>query len=198
MIQSKEDLRKYLKCDQIALNKSEFKKPRYKHDIIWSYQILLRKCEYLQNCKSGLSWRIIEKIYKYKYVMLSQKLGFSVPLNVFKEGLSIAHYGCLIVNENSKIGKNCRIHDGVTIGITGASYRTGKSNENEQFAPIIGDNVFIATGAKIIGSVKIANGVVIGANAVVVKDILEPNITVGGIPARKISNNGSENYINMS
>lgn len=41
----------------------------------------------------------------------------------------------------------------------------------------------------------IADGVCIGANAVVIKDILEPNITVGGIPARKISDNNSDKYI---
>ena len=45
------------------------------------------------------------------------------------------------------------------------------------------------------GGIRIADGVCIGANAVVIKDILEPNITVGGIPARKISDNNSDKYI---
>ena len=87
-----------------------------------------------------------------------------------------------MVNRNAKVGKNCRIHEGVTIGAT-----NGQSE-----APILGDNVFIASGAKIIGNIKIANNVAIGANAVVVKDILEEGITVGGVPAKKISDNGSE------
>ena len=67
--------------------------------------------------------------------------------------------------------------------------------KQENKAPKIGNNVFIATGAKIIGNITIADGVAIGANAVVVKDILEPNTSWGGVPARKLSDNGSEKYI---
>lgn len=184
MIKSKKDYKYYLKCDKIALGKNT-KKPRFKHDIIWEFEILLRKCEYIENCKKGIIWGIIGKYYKFRYVNLSHKLGFSIPFNVFGPGLSIAHYGQLVVNQNANIGKNCRIHEGVTIGASGG----------EPYAPKIGDNVFIATGAKIIGNVKIADGVAVGANAVVVNDILEPNITVGGIPAKKISNNSSKKYI---
>ena len=73
---------------------------------------------------------------------------------------------------------------GVTIG-----------SDVEDKAPKIGNNVFIAAGAKVLGGIRIADGVCIGANAVVIKDILEPNITVGGIPARKISDNNSDKYI---
>ena len=154
------------------------------HDNIWKFQILLRKCEYFQNTKKGLFWNIISKYYKFRYVKLSQKLGFSIPFNVFGPGLSIAHYGCLVVNQNAKIGKNCRIHEGVTIGASGG-----------ERAPIIGDNVFIGTGAKILGDIKIADNISIGANAVVVKDVLESNITVAGVPAKKISNNNSKMFI---
>lgn len=195
MISSKQDLKYYLLCDKIALYKKTHDKPRFRHDLVWKYQILLRKCEYLQNCKRGLFWKLISKIYKLRFVNLGYKLGFSISFNVFEEGLSIAHYGCIVVNNNAKIGKNCRIHEGVTIGITGDRYIPGTPENDEQIAAIIGDNVFIGTGAKIIGAVKIADGVVIGANSVVTKDILEPNITVGGIPAKKISDKGSEKYI---
>lgn len=192
MINSKEDLNYYLKCDQIALNKANVDKPRYKHDIIWKYQILLRKCEYIENCKKGFLWSLIGKVYKLYFINLSHRLGFSIPFNVFGPGLSIAHYGQLVVNSNAVIGKNCRIHEGVTIGASGNSYWPDKATQE---APKIGDNVFIATGAKILGNIKIADGVVIGANSVVVKDILEPNITVAGVPAKKVSENNSEKYI---
>lgn len=184
MIQSKQDYQFYLQCDKIALNK-KMKRPRYKHDIIWSFQRLLRKCEYINNCKRGLLWKFIGKIYKFHYVNLSQKLGFSIPFNTFGPGLSIAHYGYIVVNQNAKIAENCRIHEGVTIGATG-----GTSD-----SPIIGNNVFIGTGAKVLGGITIADGVSIGANAVVIKDVLESNITVGGIPAEKISNHSSDKYV---
>ena len=63
-------------------------------------------------------------------------------------------------------------------------------------APTIGDRVFIGSGARIIGNIHIADDCVIGANAVVVHDIDEPNTIWGGIPAKKISNNGSYHYLN--
>jgi serine O-acetyltransferase len=60
--------------------------------------------------------------------------------------------------------------------------------------PTIGDNVYIGPGAKIFGKITIGNNVAIGANAVVNSDV--PSIcTFGGIPAKKISNKGSDGLI---
>ena len=115
---------------------------------------------------------------------LNRKLNIKIEPNVFGPGLSIAHYGTIIVNPNSKVGSNCRIHEGVTIGATNGSKK----------APQIGNNCFIGSGAKIIGDIKIGNNVAIGAGAVVIKDI-EDNVTVGGVPAKIISNNTSASNI---
>ena len=62
-------------------------------------------------------------------------------------------------------------------------------------APQIGNNVFIGSGAKIIGDIRIADDVAIGAQALVVKSVLEGGITVGGIPAKKISNHDSHSNL---
>ena len=51
--------------------------------------------------------------------------------------------------------------------------------------------MFLGTGCKVIGAVRIADNCAVGANAVVVKDVLEKGITVAGIPAKKISDNNS-------
>ncbi len=191
MIKSKEELNAYLEADRIALGKEEQRKPRLLLDTIWSYQILLRKCEYYENCRKDIMGRIYGKFLKFRFVRFSQKLGFSVPFNVCDMGLSIAHYGSLVISAEAMIGKNCRIHENVTIGVDGNSYWGDQKGQ----APIIGDNVFIATGAKVIGNIRIADNVAIGANAVVVNDILEPNTTWGGVPAREISKKGSKEYI---
>lgn len=183
MIQSKQDYLHYLDCDRNALRKTT-KRPRYKHDIIWTFERLLRKCEYYENCKPGVINRLYTKFLKLRYVNLSHKLGFSIGFNTCGPGLCIEHYGCVIINQNAKIGANCRIIGNVVVGAT----------EFDK-VPVIGDNVFIGFGAAIIGAVKVADGVAIGANAVVAKDILESGVTVGGVPCKIISHKGSLNYL---
>lgn len=85
--------------------------------------------------------------------------------------------------QNAKIGAFCDIHQGVNIGQHG----------NNQFdVPTIGDNVWIGPGAKIFGKISIGSGIAIGANAVVNNDFEENNITIAGIPAKKISNSGNK------
>lgn len=185
MILSKNDLKYYIACDKIAMNRI-YEKPRFVHDNIWTFQILMRKCEYYKNCKKGFFSKLILKWLAFRYTILGQFLGFSIPFNVFGPGLCIEHYGSVVVNRHAIIGVNCRIHESTTIGANGIL-----SNK----APTIGNNVYIATGAKIIGDITIADGICIGANSVVTKSFLEPNITIAGAPARKISDNNSDIHL---
>lgn len=180
MITNKSELKYFLKRDALALVGNRAK-PKLVGDDVWKFQISLRKLEYYTYKKSrNKLYVLLYLLKKLKYRRLSFKLGFSLPLNVFEEGLSVAHFGTIVVSSNSKIGKNCRIHEGVTIGSTNGSEK----------APIIGNNVFIGSGAKIIGDITIADNVAIGANAVVIKSITEEG-TYAGIPAKKISDNNS-------
>ena len=182
MITTKKDLAYYLQQDAIALRCNR-KMPRLFGDEIWKYQIILRKTEYYTNAfrKSKKCLILHYAWYKFRLHNRSLKLGFSIPINVFGPGLSIAHYGTIVVNDAARVGKNCRIQEGVNIGATNGSAA----------APQIGDNVFIGTGAKIIGDISVADDVAIGANAVVVKSITESGVTYGGVPAKKISENSS-------
>ena len=118
-----------------------------------------------------------------KYVNLSHQLGFSIGFNTCGPGLCLEHYGNIVINQHAIIGCNCRIIGSVVVGAT-----------QDDKVPVIGDNVFIGFGAAVIGDVHIADGVAIGANAVVAKDIMRPNVTVGGIPAKIISDKGSDLY----
>lgn len=113
-------------------------------------------------------------IYRFSKNILGTKLGIYIPAGVFDEGLHIWHYGNIIVNAESKVGKNCMLHGDNCIG----------NNGKTEGCPIIGDNVDIGTGAKILGNIQIANGVKIGA--VVVKSCLTENATIVGIPAKEI------------
>ena len=73
-----------------------------------------------------------------------------------------------------EIGDNCWINQQVTIGFNGDGNN-----------PVIGNNVKITAGAKVIGKIKVDDNSVIGANAVVVKDVPK-NVVMGGIPAKVI------------
>ena len=186
MIRSKKDLQYYLQADAIALQ-VEGKNPLFTINNIWLFQRLMRKCEYLLNTQkaTGFWGRLRFGFFYYRFRKLSYLLGFSIPLNVFGPGLAIAHRGTIVINGNTRIGANCRIHVCVNIGASGGLEK----------APQIGNNVYIAPGAKIFGNIQIADGITIGANAVVNKSFTKSNITIGGIPARKIFGIGSEGLV---
>ncbi|WBA07860.1 serine O-acetyltransferase [Salinivibrio kushneri] len=169
MIKNKNDLVVYLKRDKEALGAKGLKS--YFFNNIWRFQRALRKHEYHHNRKSLLRY-----YYKYKHNKLGEKLGFTIPINCFGKGLSIAHYGTICVNGKARIGDNCRIHVCVNIGA---------SRENSNNVPKIGDNCYIGPGAKLYGAIEIGDNVSIGANSVVNKSF-DSNVTIVGVPARVI------------
>jgi serine O-acetyltransferase len=125
--------------------------------------------------------KLVLRHYTYKY-------GISIPYTTqVGSGFYIGHFGDIVVNGMSRIGKNCNISHGVTLGMTNRGQNKGY--------PEIGDNVYIGPGAKIIGGIKIGNNVAIGANCVVTKDVPD-NAVVVGIPGKIISYNGSTGYVN--
>lgn len=112
--------------------------------------------------------RFILKHYAYKYT-------FDVSYRAqIGPGLSIAHHGYIVVRGAARIGRNCSLRPGVVIG--------KKLTEDSQ-AAVLEDDVDIGVGAKLLGNVHIGNRVLIGANAVVTKDVPD-NAIVAGIPAR--------------
>ena len=155
--------------------------------LVWKFQKLLRRVEFLGNCGEGRLDRISLLRARYDFEKLSVKLGFTVPPNVFGPGLSIAHRGTIVVHEASKVGENCRIFHNVTIG-TGLLADMDAPKDS----PSIGNNVFIGTGAVIVGPITIADGIAIGANSYVNNSFSEPNITIAGCPAKKVSDRSSE------
>lgn len=180
MIKTKADLKEYLLADKRQLGITRHY-PRPFADEIWKYEITLRKYEYWMNQKSKRS-KIMSIIYKVLHHRNSVKLGIGIGPNCCGKGLSIAHVGTIQINGEAKIGENLRIQEGVNIGESGG-------------VPTIGNNVFLGSGCKVMGPVTIADKCVVGANAVVVKNVSEKGITVAGVPAIKISNNNSDPFI---
>jgi len=105
------------------------------------------------------------------YLLMRKKNYYNLLLNCYVpfsakigEGLILPHgFHGIFISKNAVIGKNCTILHQVTIGST--------FKKQEDNAPVIGDNVFIGAGAKIIGNVKIGDNAKIGVNAVVIGDV---------------------------
>jgi serine O-acetyltransferase len=90
------------------------------------------------------------------------------------EGLYIGHIGGVIISPKAVIGRNCDISHRVTIGAS-AMGRDG--------APVLGDNIYIGTGATLVGKIRIGSGAKIAANTLVIDDVPE-GATMMGVPGR--------------
>ena len=90
----------------------------------------------------------------------------------------IDHGMGVVIGETAEIGDDCTLYHGVTLG--GTSWDKGKRH------PTLKNNVVVGAGAKVLGPIVLEEGVRVGSNAVVVKDIL-PGATVVGVPGRVVT-----------
>lgn len=90
----------------------------------------------------------------------------------------IDHGMGVVIGETAEIGDDCTLYHGVTLG--GTSWEKGKRH------PTLKNNVVVGAGAKVLGPIVLGEGVRIGSNAVVVKDVPEGS-TVVGVPGRVVS-----------
>lgn len=129
-------------------------------------------------------------IYPIAHIMLKHlhyKYGIAIPYKTeIDSGFRITHSGGIVVHSQCKIGKNFTLSQGVTLGHTNRGRRRG--------CPVIGNNVYVGPGAKIIGHITIGDNVAVGANCVVTKDVPDNSVIVG-VPGKVISQKGSNGYI---
>ena len=146
------------------------------------YIIQLRKT---QSCTN----RIAYKINKWKLDRMSQKTMIQIPPETqIGRGFYIGHFGTIIINPNARIGKNCNIATGVTIGQENRGNRKG--------VPLIGNKVWIGTNAVIVGNITIGDDVLIASNAFVNFDVPSHSVVLGN-PAQIIHKEDAvDGYIN--
>ena len=115
------------------------------------------------------------------------RTGIQIPCQTsIKEGFRIVHFGHIVINPDTIIGKNFTVAQGVNIG---------SAEGKRKGVPTIGNNVYISANAVIIGNVKIGNDTLIAPNAFVNVDIPDGCIAIGN-PAQIInSENSSAKYI---
>lgn len=124
--------------------------------------------------KPWLLRKVFSLIYKVLFKVVQIVTGIELPCEVtVGKGFTIDHFGGVIISGYARFGDNCRIRNGVVVGL---------KNVDDPCAPVIGSNVDIGAGAKILGDLRIGSNVTIGANAVVLCDVPDNSIAVG-VPA---------------
>lgn len=118
--------------------------------------------------------KVCSLIYKVWYKLIQITTGIELPCEVqIGSNFRIDHFGGIVISGYSVFGNDCRIRNGVVVGLR---------NVEDPCAPKFGNNVDIGAGAKILGPITIGNNVLIGANAVVLCDVPDDCLAVG-VPA---------------
>jgi serine O-acetyltransferase len=124
--------------------------------------------------RPALLRRVFSLVYKILYKLVQILTGVEFPCEVqVGRNFVIDHFGGIVVSGFARFGDNCRIRNGVVVGL---------ARVDDPCAPTIGNDVDIGAGAKLLGRITIGDNVLIGANAVVVRDV-PPNSVAVGVPA---------------
>jgi len=138
--------------------------------------------QHLKTPLVSIFWRIVLRHYQIKY-------GYQIyPETEIGEGFYLGHWGSLVINPKAKIGKNCNMAHGVTIG----QQNRGKL----QGFPIIGDEVWIGANAVIVGRITVGNNVLIAPNSYVNFDVPSNSVVVGNPGTIYSTESATEAYIN--
>jgi serine O-acetyltransferase len=135
--------------------------------------------------RPALLRKFLSLLYKISFKFIQIVTGIELPCEAeIGKCFVIDHFGGIVISGYAKFGDNCRVRSGVVVGIR-------RIGENK--VPIVGNNVDIGTGAKLLGPITIGDNVVIGANAVVITDVPANSVAVGvpaEIKARKLVTDG--------
>ena len=149
------------------------------HDNRWDAQgfwvmVIYRLGRWRYQLRPAWLRKAFSLLYKLLFKLVQIITGVELPCEV-KLGTNfvIDHFGGIVISGFAQFGDNCRVRSGVVVGL---------SRVGEPCAPIIGNNVDIGAGAKVLGAITVGDNVIIGANAVVVRDVPANTIAVG-VPA---------------
>ena len=119
---------------------------------------------------------------------LKVKFGFQIPYTTsIQPGFFLGHFGGIVINKQAKIGRNCNVAQGVTIGQVNRGEKVG--------CPTIGDRVWIGANAVVVGRIAVGNDVLIGPLTYVNFDVPDSAVVMGN-PAKIVSQSGSAGYNN--
>lgn len=183
MITNKKELKFYIMADRIMNGWSAYRSLTEQlrgiitipvNGKIIEFLRYMRKSSYYHTKENpSIIDRVKSKWYGYRFSKISLKLGFSIGRDVFGYGLVIPHYGTIVVNNGVRAGNYCVLHTSTCIG--GAN-------------KTIGDGLYLASGAKIMGDVNLGNGVSVAAGSLVNKSYGD-NVLIAGMPGIVVRDN---------
>jgi serine O-acetyltransferase len=114
---------------------------------------------------------VLDPIYFVLNLMIQMMWGIEIPrATVVGPGLFIGHFGGITISASAVLGKNASVSQNITIGLGGSGDKLG--------VPVIGDDVYIAPGARLFGKITIGNNVKIGANALIYKSVPDNSVAL--------------------
>lgn len=132
--------------------------------------------------------KLLYLLYAYRLNKLQVKYGFQIsPSTEIGKGLYIGHFGTVVVNPKATLGNNVNLSPNVVIGQQNRGEKKG--------APKIGNNVWIGSGAIIVGEIKIGDDVLIAPNSYVNFDVPSHSIVIGNPATIHHRENATDGYV---
>ena len=173
MISSKKELQFYIMADRIMSGrrpKSSVKEILadwiYGNPPILKYLKVMRNYSYYEK-QTGVCKTLKTRWYTRKYLLLGQRLGFTIDKDVLGYGVCIPHYGTIIIGSRNRIGNYAVIHTSTCI------------TEGEK---VIGDAFYLSAGAKVVGDIILGDEVSVSSNSVV-NHSYDSHVLLVGSPA---------------
>ena len=149
------------------------------HDGRWSAQgfwalAIYRFGRWRYTVQPVLLRKALSLVYRFLFKLVQITTGIELPCEAeIGRNFVIDHFGAIVISGYARFGDDCRIRNGVVVGL---------KRVDDPCAPVIGNQVDIGAGAKLLGPIRIGNNVIIGANSVVLTDVPDDSLAVG-VPA---------------
>ncbi len=132
--------------------------------------------------------RVIGPVSALVFAWFSSRRAIEIPRSTeIGPGLILLHAGSFSVNKGTRIGRNCTVTNHASLGGVFRGKRIG--------SPTLGDNVYLGAYSCVFGRVNVGSNVLVTAQSVVTRDVADDSV-VGGTPARVLSSDGTDGYVN--
>jgi serine O-acetyltransferase len=152
------------------------RRPFLKEQSVWAIAVYRFGRRVDRRRPGALKW-VGGRWYWLMYRLVETLTGISIPKSAeVGPGLKIWHFGNIFVHKDARIGSNCTLRQGVTIG----------NRQENGPVPVLEDDVELGAYAQVLGGVRLGRGSRVGAMSVVLTDV-PPGATAVGVPARVLA-----------